>query len=48
VAIPLILERAFDSGSVADSIAEVLVAFAGSSEASGKADRKSFPVKGLL
>jgi hypothetical protein len=43
VAIPLILERASDSGSPADSVAEVLGAFAGSGEASGKADRKSFP-----
>ncbi|KAE7997520.1 hypothetical protein FH972_002149 [Carpinus fangiana] len=48
VAIPLILERVSDSGSAADFVAEVLVAFAGSGEASGKADRKSFPVKGLL
>ena len=48
VAIPLILECASDSGLLADSVSEVLVAFAGSGEASGKANRKSFPAKGLL
>jgi hypothetical protein len=48
VAIPLILERASNSGSPADSVAKMLVASASSGEASGKADRKSFPAKGLL
>jgi hypothetical protein len=48
VAILLILERASDFGSPVDSIVEVLVASAGFGEASGKADQKSFPTKGLL
>jgi hypothetical protein len=48
VAILLILERASNSRSPADSVFEVLVASAGFGEASGKADRESFLAKDLL
>jgi hypothetical protein len=55
VTIPMILEWAkanamplFDPGSPVDTVTEVLVAYAFSIEASGKADQKSSPAKGLL